>query len=63
MTTDVSGQAEPRLDLPFTERHPALAVILTLLGLIVLGVTTGEGLGRLIAQLLGFALSQVGAAR
>ncbi|MFA6299814.1 MAG: hypothetical protein WC642_11645 [Nocardioides sp.] len=61
MTIHVSRQPEPLLDLSFTERHPALAVILTLLGLVILGVTMGEGLGRVIAQLLDLALSQVGA--
>jgi hypothetical protein len=47
------------LKQPFTERHPGLALTLTLLGLIVLGVTTGGALGQLAADLIKLALSRV----
>lgn len=52
-------QEQSLLEFPFTERHPGFAVILTLFGLIVLGVTTGGALGRLAAELIKLALAQV----
>lgn len=61
--THQSRQTRSPLGLTFSERHPAVAWTLTLLGLVVLGVTTGGALGRLAVQLLGFALAQVGAER
>lgn len=58
-----SRQTRGLLEFSFTERHPALALALTLLWLIVLGVTTGCALGALAAQLVGFALAELGGPR
>lgn len=61
-----AGRGGPPLESPaltFSERHRGLALALTIAWLVALGITTGGAVGRLAVQLIGLALSQVGAER